>query len=268
VVNGVPPRRCERRARGRRTISELATDATRTFRHLLLVEGPSGAGKSTFIRQLVAGGLPAEIEARLPAGARLWPVVEADMVDRWFAERRADPSPAGHGVIVHYDILTPIYLDVVGHAQVPFIGLLHFAARVTVVRLREPASRLAARLGWRYFNSRRPLVWRLRLARDRIVGRGLDGVVAGAGALAPYLPARLTRLPAVARWRDTVMWDHEVSRWRRAAARSLAIYCRAGALEAWHRIWDRFLADVRADVEIVTVASGEGDGPAWRLEER
>lgn len=81
-------------------------DGAPKVRKVMAVTGPSGAGKTTFISQLAAGALPAEIRSRLPVGIEDWPVFEAnDCLKDGTKPADIQGAPdALEGLLIHYDI--------------------------------------------------------------------------------------------------------------------------------------------------------------------
>jgi hypothetical protein len=127
------------------------------IKHLLLIAGPSGAGKTTFMDQLAAGQLRAEIVARLPAGAGSWVQSSCKRFLQQTskthdAEGRLKPLP---GLVLHYDIMRPHSLGMSDHAadaalRTPF-GL---ADEVAVVSLLPAADRLSDQFSSRVTTAR------------------------------------------------------------------------------------------------------------------
>jgi hypothetical protein len=216
--------------------SERAALAQPTLPRALLVAGPSAAGKSTFISQLKAGQIGAEIAARMPGDAAEWPLVNGNDVLKLGLPMLAEQGRT-RGLIIHYDIThIPRFLVRGGYAADPLFQFLQQVETLTIVDIRVPAERLLEHLKARRgkIREKKSIAQRLSSAFIRAPTQWLK-----------------RRLPGKRRILKTDAFMSE--EW----------------LEECYRAWDLFIAGTtsKRSVARVTVEPwpGHGDGASFRL---
>jgi hypothetical protein len=105
--------------------------------HILWVCGPGAAGKSSFLRQLAAGQLPAQIIDRLPAGSETWPQLKAK--DLHFADYATLPPRFA----VHYS-LTQALRHFSRFENDPLLQIFNLANDITVVHIKPSEDRIVS----------------------------------------------------------------------------------------------------------------------------
>ena len=209
---------------------------------LVFVCGPSTVGKSSFIRQLLFGALPSEIQGRFPREAGTWERVEPKRFVSLAGVGTAGLPRFKPGLIFHYDTMRIHNRGWDGYGKDRALDILYSARRIIVADLRAPAAVLETN-------------WLSRVARQRPQRRlrRLIKAVKGAILHRDYVP-------------ETIIRKGDFS--------TLECYRNADWVDQAYAAWDAFLAEVprsvpSADVEIMRIESRPclGHEPTFHLRE-
>jgi hypothetical protein len=186
-----------------------ATEGPRVA-HLLVVAGASGSGKSTFLKQLVDGGLPAELLAALPPGAAAWPQTNGRRVIRGTLRPLGTP-PMLQGLVLHYDVMRPFETALSDYGDDRSLAVLGAAEKITLVVVRASGDQLARQVVGR--PPKRRMLDAVGVARLRNAWSGLRG--------RPSLYAGIAEDARHAKLVD--------------------LYGRPGFVDGWYARWDAFI---------------------------
>jgi hypothetical protein len=210
--------------------------------HAVIVAGPSGAGKTTFLTELRAGRLEADVRRHLPVGVEAWPHVDSCIPRQWEPFLvDADCSSRTTGFVVHYDMTRHWNRLEQDFSRDPFWQLLHRCECATLVLIQPSPSRLLRQWSLRRLGM---APWQVHMRR--LVGRLAFSLLALLRRLRRKHPRRPQRLryPRPVRFLKYV--DHLLHRYRPAQTGSFDFYRRRRNVEDMMQAWDEVTAALTA----------------------
>lgn len=217
--------------------------------HAVIVAGPSGAGKSTFLTELRASRLAAEIRRHLPIGIEAWPHLDSCFPRQWepFLADTDLPSRT-MGIVVHYDMTWHWHSLKEDFSRDPFWQVLNGCEHVMLVLIQPSPKRLLKQ--WS--------LARLGVSPWKVHARGLAArfastVLAGLRRLRSEHPrgARRMRYPRPVRFLKRV--DRSLRRYCRPAESHFDFYRRRGNVEHMMKSWDEVVAAKTATLPVVRI---------------
>jgi hypothetical protein len=210
--------------------------------HAVIVAGPSGAGKTTFLTELRAGRLEADVRRHLPVGVEAWPHVDSCIPRQWEPFLvDADCSSRTTGFVVHYDMTRHWNRLEQDFSRDPFWQLLHRCECATLVLIQPSPSRLLRQWSLRRLGM---APWQVHMRR--LVGRLAFSLLALLRRLRRKHPRRPQRLryPRPVRFLKYV--DHLLHRYRPAQTGSFDFYRRRRNVQDMMQAWDEVTAALTA----------------------
>ncbi len=176
---------------------------------LLFVGGPSSVGKSSFIRQLQAHALPAEIQDRLPKDTGKWKRVEEKNYEAVFGGDIRSTPASYPKVIFHYDTMDIYDQGCDGYENDRQLDVLFMAQEVFIVDIRASARTLERNMANRSARARpkRGHERLLKYIKRRIRGYGPK-------------PAREHAFPRLEAYRDELWLEQFYYRWEKFLAKA------------------------------------------------
>jgi hypothetical protein len=210
--------------------------------HAVIVAGPSGAGKTTFLTELRAGRLEADVRRHLPVGVEAWPHVDSCIPRQWEPFLvDADCSSRTTGFVVHYDMTRHWNRLEQDFSRDPFWQLLHRCECATLVLIQPSPSRLLRQWSLRRLGM---APWQVHMRR--LVGRLAFSLLALLRRLRRKHPRRQQslRYPRPVRFLKYV--DHFLHRYRPAQTGSFDFYRRGRNVQDMMQAWDEVTAALTA----------------------
>ena len=212
---------------------------------MIVLAGPSGAGKSTFIHQLAADQLQADITEQLPPGAQTWAQIHNLRPHSEWLPTLANSMQQGRNreIILQYDLTCRSFSYVHDYGSDPVLQLLPIARDVLVINLRADRERLIrqwayAKLGVRTHRELRRKEFAWRIARcAQIASRALQRI-------SPKAERAIANMELVQDATKRV--NAQLYSVRDNPLPWLHAYRRPGGVEAIFDRWDAFLTSMAA----------------------